>query len=176
MGQALSIETERLWLRPHRVDDLTACAAMWADPAVTRYIGGRPFSQEETWARLLRYIGHWAALGFGFWAVEEKATGEYAGELGFADFKREIEPPIDGAPEVGWAFVPRVHGRGYATEALRAVLAWGDTHLASGRTVCLVHPENAASLRVAEKVGFRESQRTTYKEQPVVLLARQRRI
>jgi len=170
----LEIETERLRLRPHRLDDFPHSAAMWADPAVTRHIGGRAFSMEESWARLLRYIGHWEALGFGYWVVEEKATGHFVGEAGFADFKREIEPPIDGLPEMGWAFVARVHGQGYATETVRALAAWGDRNLNSPRTVCLIHPDNQASFRVAEKCGFREYQRTMYKGQPTILLARHR--
>ncbi len=144
---------------------------MWADPAVTRYIGGRPFSREETWARLLRYIGHWEALGYGFWAVEEKATGEYAGDLGFADFHREIEPPID-VPEAGWAFRSEVHGRGYATEALTAAVAWADVHLAAPRLACIVDPPNTASFRVAAKCGFRECRRAIYRGEPIVLLDR----
>jgi RimJ/RimL family protein N-acetyltransferase len=145
------IETPRLLLRRHTVADLDSCAGLWSDATVTRYIGGRPFTREETWARLLRYIGHWEALGFGFWAVEEKATGEFAGELGFADFKREMDPPIT-SPEAGWAFLPRVHGRGYATEALGAALAWSDRHFHAPQTVCLIHPENrhrSASLKGA---------------------------
>jgi RimJ/RimL family protein N-acetyltransferase len=167
------LETERLILRRHTVADFPSCAALWSDANVTRYIGGRPFSREETWARLLRYIGHWEALGYGFWLVEEKATGAFAGELGFADFKREIEPAID-VPEAGWAFLPGVQGRGYATEALRSALEWGDRHLDSQRNVCIIHPDNAASFRVAEKCGFRKYSRTLYKDHPIVLLARHR--
>jgi RimJ/RimL family protein N-acetyltransferase len=167
------IETPRLLLRRHTVADFPSCAALWSDAAVTRYIGGRPFTQEEIWARLLRYIGHWEALGYGFWAVEEKATGSFAGELGFADFHREIDPPITD-PEAGWAFLPAFHGRGFATEALRAALAWADQHLPASRTVCLIHPENAPSFRVADKCGFREFQRTKYKDHPTILLQRER--
>src|ERR1700729_2426842 len=83
------LETERLILRAHGIDDFVHSAAMWADPEVTRYIGGKPLSEEETWARLLRYVGHWSLLGFGYWVVEEKATGNFAGEIGFADYKRD---------------------------------------------------------------------------------------
>jgi RimJ/RimL family protein N-acetyltransferase len=169
---APTLETERLRLRPHRVEDLADCAAMWGDAAVTRYIGGKPFTREEVWARLLRYVGHWALLGYGFWAIEEKATGAFVGEVGFADFKREIEPAIGDRPEAGWVLDSRMHSKGYATEALRTALAWADGRFESGRTVCIIHPENAASLRVADKCGYREFCRTTYKGQPAVLFGR----
>jgi RimJ/RimL family protein N-acetyltransferase len=166
------IETERLILRAHRPDDFAACAAMWALPEVVRYIGGKPFSVEEVWSRVLRYAGHWQWMGFGFWALEEKSTGTFAGDLGFAEFKREIEPSILGIPEVGWVLAPHAQGKGYATEALRAIVAWGDRHFDRARTVCLIHPENQPSLRVAEKCGYKEFHRTTYKGQPTILLER----
>ena len=120
----------------------------------------------------MRYAGHWQWMGFGFWALEEKSTGAFAGDLGFAEFKREIEPPILGIPEVGWVLAPHAQGKGYATEALRAVVAWGDRHFDQTRTVCLIHPENQPSLRVAEKCGYKEFHRTAYKGQPTILLER----
>jgi RimJ/RimL family protein N-acetyltransferase len=169
------LETERLRLRAHRVEDFAACAAMWADPVVIRYIGGKPLSAEEAWAKVLRYAGLWALLGFGYWAVEEKSTGSYIGELGFADFKRNIQPSLDGVPELGWALVSQAHGKGYATEAVRAAIAWGDEAFGEKRTVCIISPENVPSMRVAEKCGFREYQRTVYKEHEVILLERRGR-
>src|SRR5271166_6376740 len=96
------LETERLTLRGHRLDDFPASAAMWADPVVTRHFGRKPFSEEESWTRLLRYAGHWDFLGFGYWVVQDKAAGTFVGEVGFADYKREIEPPLTGIPEIGW--------------------------------------------------------------------------
>ena len=166
------IATERLTLRAHRVEDFAACAALWADPGVVRHIGGRPFSAEETWTKLLRYAGLWPLLGFGYWAIEEKASGGFVGELGFADFKRDIDPPLGDRPELGWALASRVHGRGYATEAVGAVLAWGDAELGRRQTVCLISPDNLPSLRVAARAGYRELQRTTYKGQPTIIFAR----
>lgn len=162
-----TVSTPRLKLRPHRLDDFEACAAMWGDPIVTRFIGGKPHTREESWSRLLRYIGHWSLLGFGFWAIEENSTGDYIGEVGFADFHREIEPPIT-EPEMGWVLATRAHGKGYATEAVRAALG----HQSSFQPVCLIHPENLASIRVAQKCGFSERLRTTYKDQPTILFAR----
>ncbi|MGO4571509.1 GNAT family N-acetyltransferase [Microvirga sp. 2TAF3] len=159
-------------MRCHRTDDFDDCLAMWADSGVTRFIGGRPFTQEEVWSRLLRYVGHWSLLGYGFWAVEEKATGAFLGEIGFADFKRTIEPSLEGMPEIGWVLIPKAHGKGYATEAVRAATAWGDTHFGEARTVCIISPENLPSIRVAEKCGYREFLRTNYKDKPAILFRR----
>lgn len=166
------IETARLKLRGHRPDDFIPCAAMWADPTVTRPIGGKPFTEEESWSRLLRYVGHWAMLGFGYWVVEERATASFAGEIGFADYKRQLEPSLGDVPEIGWAFAVHAHGKGYATEAARAVIAWGDAHLGSSRTACIIHPNNLPSIRVAEKCGYQESLRTTYRGQPTTVFFR----
>ena len=167
-----ALETARLRLRGHRPEDLDACAAMWADPAVIRHIGGRPFSGEEVWGKILRYAGHWALLGFGYWAIEDKASGRFVGEAGFADFKRDIVPPFDGAPEIGWALAPWAHGKGLASEAVGTAVAWGDGHFGAGRTVCMIDPENSASLRIAEKTGYREFARTSYKGTPTILFRR----
>jgi RimJ/RimL family protein N-acetyltransferase len=166
------LETERLILRGHRVEDFRDCSAMWGDTEVTRFIGGRAFPKDEVWTKLLRYVGHWSVLGFGFWVLEEKQTGRFVGEVGFADFKRDLQPSIEGTPEAGWVLAPWAQGRGLATESLRAALSWGASHLPSPRTVCLISPENTASIRVAEKCGYREFQRTTYKNQPTVLFER----
>jgi RimJ/RimL family protein N-acetyltransferase len=166
------LTTPRLVLRAHERRDLDACAAMWADPAVTRYTIGAPSPRQRSWTRLLAYRGHWDLLGFGYWAVEEKASGSYVGELGFADFQRGLGPALDGIPEIGWALSPAAHGRGLATEALQAVVAWGDRALGVPRTVCLIHPDNTASLRVAAKLGYREVNRLMLGETPELVLER----
>lgn len=167
-----TLETDRLLLRGHAVSDFDAGLHIWRDPLVTKYVGGKPSTRHESWSRLLRYPGHWALLGYGYWAIEEKASGKFIGEAGFGDFKRELDPPIDGIPEIGWALDSRVHGQGYGSEALRAILAWGDDHLAADKSVCLIHPENAASIRLATKHGYRESARTTYLDHPTLLFER----
>jgi len=166
------LETVRLRLRGHRPADLAECSALWSHPDVVRYIGGRPFTGEEVWARILRYVGHWVWQGYGYWVIEEKNTGAFAGEAGFADFKRGIAA-VAGIPEIGWVLSPRTHGQGYATEAVRAILEWGDRHLPSRRTACLIHPDNLRSIHVAEKCGYREIERTYYKGEPALILARE---
>ncbi len=166
------LETDRLVLRGHRVGDFGDCLALWANPEVTRFIGGKPSTQEEVWSRLVRYVGHWALLGFGYWVVTEKESGRFMGEIGFADFRRVIEPSLDGVPEIGWVIAPHGHGKGYATEAARAVVAWGDGHFGPVRTACIIAPENGPSIWVAEKCGYREWQRTTYKGNPTIMFVR----
>ena len=107
--------------------------------------------------RLLRYGGLWTFLGYGFWAVCERDTGRFVGEVGLADFHREIDwgQDAENAPECGWVLSPSAQGHGYATEAVVAALQWRDDHLPGSRTVCMIGPENTGSLRVAEKCGFR---------------------
>lgn len=164
------IETPRTILRPHRLEDFDAYTVMWADPVVTRFIGGKPRTREESWMRFLRHAGLWSLLGYGFWAIEEKATGHFIGEAGFHDLKRDMEPSIEGIPEAGWALASQAHGQGLASEVVGRALAWGDETFA--RTVCIIDPENAGSLNVAAKCGYKELLRTTYHDAATILLER----
>jgi RimJ/RimL family protein N-acetyltransferase len=168
-----AIDTERLILRGHTLADFDDSRALWADPDVTRHIGGRPQSREESWTRLLRYIGHWALLGFGYWVIRERDSDRFVGEVGFAEYRREIDPPIEGAPEAGWVLVPAAHGKGYATEAVSAALAWGESAFGpEARIVCIIGPPNLASIRVAEKVGFALVGEARYRDEPTLLYER----
>jgi RimJ/RimL family protein N-acetyltransferase len=171
-GSVPVIETARLRLRGHIPEDFAASCALWADPRVTFHITPKPLTPEDVWSRLLRYAGHWQWLGFGFWAVEEKASKHFVGEMGFADYRREIEPPLGDVPELGYVLASQFHGKGYAREAVSAIVAWGDEHFQKARTVCLVSPDNHISLRVAERCGYRELRECIYKGQPTVLLQR----
>jgi RimJ/RimL family protein N-acetyltransferase len=170
---APTLQTERLRLRGHAKSDFDNCAAMWGDAEVVRYLGGKPNTREECWNRMLRQAGFWAFTGMGNWVVETH-DGGFVGEIGFLWLKREIEPRIEGVPEVGWITRAGVHGKGYASEAVKAALAWGDTNLAAKRYTCIIHPDNAASLNVARKAGFAEFARGIYHNDPIVLLERVR--
>jgi RimJ/RimL family protein N-acetyltransferase len=167
-----AIDTERLTMRCPRLEDFEEALAMWADPKVVRYISGKPSTPEEMWARLLRYVGHWNLMGFGFWVVREKSTGRFVGEVGLADFRRDIQPSLGGAKEAGWALAPWAHGQGFATEAVRAALGWAEGRFGPERVVCLIDPANQASLKVAHKCGFREFSRGTYKGEPTLMFER----
>lgn len=163
------LTTSRLILRAHTAADFPGCFTLWSDPDVTRFIGGRPSTQEEVWSRVLRYIGHWQALGYGYFVITERQTGAIIGEVGLADFQRDCTPPITD-PEAGWVLLPQYHGRGLAREALTALLAWSDQTMP--RTVCMIDLENAPSLRLAAALGYAEYARTIYKGAAAVLLER----
>lgn len=170
-----TLETARLRLRGHRLSDYANCVELWGDPRVTRYIGGKPLSAEDAWVRLLRYVGHWALLSFGYWAIEDKATGAFLGEGGFQENQRDIEPSLKGMLETGWVFLPSAHGKGYATEAVEAMHSWKDANLPKKKVCCIIDQANAASLRVAEKCGYRKAARTTYHGGAVLVLLRDER-
>lgn len=170
-----TIVTERLILRPHRLDDFEACAALWAEPAVVRFIGGVPYTREQSWSRLLRYKGSWHFLGFGFWAIEERQSGDFVGEAGFLEGRRAMTPSIEGTLEAGWVLSPSANGKGYATEALTAMIGWGKAQFPEHRMTCIIATENKASQRVAAKLGFKAVTETTYFDSAIVLLERDTR-
>jgi RimJ/RimL family protein N-acetyltransferase len=173
LGGPPIVYTERLCLRAHRTDDFEAMAAMWADPIVVRHIGGVPSTTQQTWMRMLAYAGHWSLLDFGYWAIADRATDAYIGELGFANFKRDVAHDYRAFPELGWALATHAAGKGFATEATRAVSAWGDARFDGRRTVCLIDPENAASIRVAQKCGYAFAERVWLKEKQTSLYIRE---
>ena len=173
--QALSVpvlETARLRLRAPSPDDFSDCLAMWTDPDVTRFIGGRASTPEEVWSRLLTYRGHWATFGFGFWIVESREDGRHMGEVGFADFHRTVEPPVGDVPEMGWAFRTATKGEGVASEAVAVALAWRDRSLPGAATRCIINEQNIASRRVAEKNGFAELCVASYRDAPILMFER----
>jgi RimJ/RimL family protein N-acetyltransferase len=169
--EAPTLVTERLRLRAHTLADFPIYSALWADPRVVRYIGSKPNTPEEAWARLLRNAGHWTLLGFGSWLIEEISTGDFIGEVGLFNYQRSIYPPLE-IPEIGWILSPAKHGHGYATEAVNALLNWGTTHFSANEVACIIHPDNAASLRVAEKCGFHFSHNTLFHGDPALILKR----
>ena len=171
-GAVPVLETARLRLRAHRIEDHAARTAMLADPEVTRYLGGRPLTGEEVWRRLLQFIGLWNLLGYGYWAVEEKDTGRYVGDIGFADFHRDMQPSLRGMLECGWVLAPQAHGHGYASEAVAAISDWGQKHFPDRRMVCIISPENLPSIRVAEKAGYRLWQEAVYHDSPTLVFTR----
>jgi len=173
MPHSSALETDRLILRPPQQTDFEDIYAMWSDLAVVRHVTGVAFTREEAWARVLRSAGHWALMGFGYWVVSEKRSGKFVGEVGFGQFKRGIDPSFDEAPEIGWMLTAESQGQGYGTEAVRAVLQWADTRWPTAKIVCIISPDNAPSLALAQKCAFAQSRTATYKGKPTVVFQRE---
>ena len=166
------IETARLRLRPHGDSDLPAMIDLWSDPGVTRHIGGRPFTAEETAARLARYHALWPTHGHGYWAIEDRASGRYIGEAGLARFGRGLGPAFDDAPEAGWVLAAPAQGQGLGAEAVAALHDWADAALSVPRTVCMITPGNAPSLRLAARFGYARFDSVTRDGTALWLMAR----
>jgi RimJ/RimL family protein N-acetyltransferase len=150
------VETERLRLRPWRAaDDLPALAALNADAEVMRWVApNRPLRADESAALLERIEDHWRAHGYGLWAVEPRADS--AGCIGFAGLAvPSFLPEVLPAVEVGWRLDRAWWGRGLATEAAAASIAYGFETLGLRSVVSIIDAGNERSLRVAEKLGMR---------------------
>ena len=143
----IQLETERLILRMWREADFEAYARICADPEVMRYLGGKPYTRLEAWRHMAYLVGHWHLRGYGHWAVEEKASRRLIGRLG-------LQNP-EGWPgfEIGWTLARESWGKGYATEGARRALEYAFTEMGRGHVISLIHPENRASIRVAERLG-----------------------
>jgi RimJ/RimL family protein N-acetyltransferase len=147
---SVTLETERLFLRPFRNEDHAAYAAMCADPEVMKYLGtGVTQTAGEAWRAMASMLGHWQLLGYGMFAAEVKATGELAGRVGFLD------PPGWPGFELGWVLGRAHWGKGYAIEGARACLDYAFGPLQRERVISLIRPANERSIRVAERLGER---------------------
>lgn len=145
------IRTERLLLRGWREADLPAFAAMNADPAVMEHFPAL-LSRAESDGFVGRAVAGWAANGFGLWAVERSDDGAF---LGFTGLTRpRFDAPFMPAVEVGWRFARDAWGRGHATEAARASVAFGFGIVGLDEIVSFTSPANVRSWRVMERLGM----------------------
>lgn len=143
-------ETARLRIRPLEMRDAGFIHELVNDPDWIRNIGNKNVRTLDDARRYLENgpLAMYARVGFGLFAVEVKATGECAGICGL--IKREGLDDVD----LGFAFLPRFRGAGYAFEASSAVIADGSERLGVQRVVAIVSPGNAASTRLLGKLGF----------------------
>jgi RimJ/RimL family protein N-acetyltransferase len=145
----LPIETDRLVLRPHVNEDFEALYAMHRDPEVMRHAGGVvPWEREYARGHFHAVVHLWSNFVWGAPTVTLRETGEFIGWCGLTP-----EPHL-GDIQLGYRFVRHAWGQGYATEAGRAMLAAGFVQAGLDRIVATTLPENAASVRVLEKLGF----------------------
>jgi RimJ/RimL family protein N-acetyltransferase len=136
-------------MRAPRFDDLERFVSMLADPAVGAGLG-KPdgLTPHEAWLDLSVITAHWELRGFGHWVLESLDGGAVVGRAGL------YYPPDWPEVEVGWSLAREHWGHGYATEAGRAACEWAQAELGLGHIVSLIHPDNARSMRVAERLGM----------------------
>ena len=163
------IETPRLRLRPVRESDLDALAAHNANPQVARYLGpGKTLNRAESWRQITCFLGHQQMRGYSILAIEDRASGAFIGRTG--PWFAEGWPMV----EVGWIVDPQWQGRGIASEAGRASLDWCFANLNVDRVCSLIAPDNAASARVAEKLGAQIERRAEITGIPADIWVHQR--
>ena len=145
----LALETPRLRLRPPESQDLDAFVEIHEDPEVLRYLTtiGQVSGRAAGWRVIATLLDHWQLRGYGQWTVVEKATNQIIGRVG--PWYPEGWPGI----ELGW-IIRRSHWNlGFATEAARAARDHAFSVIDTPNLISLIHPDNAASIRVAEKLG-----------------------
>ena len=170
---APTLETERLLLRAWRKEDFRPWHAIMHQPEVHRHFGPNPIGEEECWRRMSAGVGSWPLIGIGSWAVERKADGRLIGNVGLFNAWRALDPVFGEEPEMGWIFSTDVHGQGLASEGCRAALGWFDANIEPVPVWAIIAPENAASLKLAERLGFARHNDTTYNDEPTIVLKRE---
>ena len=143
-----TLRTRRLVLRGMRADDLEPFAAMNANPEVMRYLGsGRPQTAEETWDLMARMLGQWGLRGYGMFALEDAATGQFVGRSGIL---HSLDWP---EAELAYGVDRPFWGQGLATESAVAIRDWAFSEVGLPLLASFVRPDNAGSIGVLRKLG-----------------------
>lgn len=160
------LETPRMRLREYTHDDLADLAAMFADDELMRYYS-RPKTRDESIAWIDWNLGLYRQRGFGLWAMESKETGEFLGDCGLTP------QTVDGVTdiEVGWHTRRDYWNKGLATEAATACRDHAFLDLELTRLISIIHPDNIASRRVAEKLGMEVEKEIPHGSSPKVIYA-----
>jgi RimJ/RimL family protein N-acetyltransferase len=160
---AQELETDRLRFRLLRESDFPLYETWCANIEVMRYLGGKTMNRLEAWRHLAYQLGHWAMRGYGYYAVEEKASGQLVGRVGFTD--SAAWPGF----ELGWTIAPEHQRKGYASEAARMLLPYAFDALDRSHVISLIHPDNTPSRRVAERLGETVEGETEVLTMPVLI-------
>lgn len=143
------LTTERLILRKMNQDDASHLLKIFSDPEAMRYYPSTK-NENETREWINWTLNNYAKYGVGLWIVEDKATGDFLGQCGI------VPQEVDGETkmEIGYLFVRRAWGKGYATEAAMACKKYGFEHLNQSEMISLVDVHNIPSSKVAERIGM----------------------
>ncbi len=143
----VSLETERLNLRMFKESDWRDMHEYYGDAECTKYTSGRALKENESWQKVAALLGHWQMRNYGPYAIEEKTTGKVIGVTG-------LDYPLDWPePEIQWGLSRAYWGKGFASEAVKAVKKMADRYIPELSLISLIHPENANSSNLAKAVG-----------------------
>ncbi|WP_240504403.1 GNAT family N-acetyltransferase [Tsuneonella mangrovi] len=165
------VVTDRLELWLPRPSDEAEMFAIVSHPETGRFLGPTTVRAEHV-TRFQRGAGSWFLWGYGFFMVRLRGQHEVIGNCGVFRSYRGLGEDMDDKPEAGWIFAAGHVGKGYATEAMRAVLDWFDAEHGSQEIMCMIAPENAPSLGVARKLGFAPTRLATLPDGDEVQLLR----
>ncbi|OED37794.1 hypothetical protein AB833_22465 [Chromatiales bacterium (ex Bugula neritina AB1)] len=140
------IETARLKLRQWKNDDIDAYARYFADEKDSKYFGGSKNS-DDAWRHVAMIIGHWHLKGFGYWAVDEKESGDFVGCVGL--WKSLNWPEL----ELGYWIAREKQRRGYAKEAAEACITYAREVMKAESLVSYIDPNNQPSIGLAGVLG-----------------------
>ena len=166
------LTTPRLDLRPPVASDLQGLAAVMADDDVRRFLGNRPVTLADEFARVVRNAGSWALYGYGTFMIRHAGSTAIIGVCGVFHSWRGFGRGLDDTPEAGWILARAEWGKGLASEAVGAALAWFDGAHGPRRIACMIDPGNAASLALAARHNFVRYGEHDLDDGPVVLLER----
>jgi RimJ/RimL family protein N-acetyltransferase len=163
--------TERLVLTPPAVADRAELHAMTQDQAMQRFLPSDT-AEHDSFSRMLRNAGSWALYGYGPLTVRLAGEPAIIGSCGLFHSWRGFGKGMDDVPEAGWSIASAHWGKGYAGEAMAAILAWFDREHGARRMACMIDVENERSHRIAEKLGFVAYGRHEHDGHPVILYQR----
>ncbi len=157
------LETDRLILRKPHIEDWKDLHELYSDAEAIRYTIKTPLEEPASWRMTCVLIGHWTVRGYGVYSVEEKATGKVLGGIGFW---YPLEWP---SPEIKWSLAAKHHGKGFASEAARAVLAEGHKSLPDIHLISMIDKNNIPSQKLAEAVGAKLEKEVEFRGTPHVI-------
>jgi len=153
VSSAPLLVTERLELWVPGEADLWAMRAIVSDPATHRFLGHEQ-TPADHFNRFCRNAGSWLLWGYGSFMLRERGNRELVGNAGVFRSFRGLGADFDDGPEAGWILRQDRVGKGLAHEAMTAAFAWFEREHGRQRIVCMTAPDNAPSIRLAQRLGF----------------------
>lgn len=141
------VQTERLTLRHHKIEDFDPMVALFGSDRA-QYMGG-PISAKDAWRWIGSEVGMWSLLGFGAWAIERREDKAFMGQVGL------MKPAHFPEIELGWTLLEDFEGKGYAAEAAMAARKFAFVRLDLDSVVSYIAPGNARSIALAQRLGAR---------------------